>query len=111
MAGDPPGLLHPVPQEAGRVQSSTRCRTACGAWSSVLAGVLCTAPCRVLAHLLELTGFIQENSCQLMWGQIKPLLYFTYSLSYVIYLLEEEGKIGEEMLALKERSGCANYLG
>lgn len=34
-----------------------------------------------------------------------------YSLLYITYSLEEEGKIGEEMLALKKRSGCANYLG
>lgn len=28
-----------------------------------------------------------------------------------MYSLEEEGKIGEEVAALKKRSGCANYPG
>lgn len=28
-----------------------------------------------------------------------------------MYSLQEEGKIGEEMLALKKRGGYANYLG
>lgn len=32
-----------------------------------------------------------------------------YSLLCVMSSLEEEGKVREEMLALKKRSGCANY--
>lgn len=43
-----------------------------------------------------------------LWPVGVVVIKVTVIILCVVYSLEEEGKIGEEVIALKKRSGCAN---